>query len=142
MSTNRDKSRIIFNFKVGNHNLPVERLRYTQVPRHRRHCTNFACRHQFLTGDESHIFRCPKNKKALLNIWKFLSTDPRIDTNSQSEIQELICSSIDNYWTAAWARTWEMSLDRCMYLSLTLCTKSILQIIKKYWSPFKHTDCT
>ena len=140
---NREKSKIIFNFKMGNHTLPVERLRYGNIPRHQRYCTNFACRGQHILGDESHIFRCPKNKFVLIATWKFLQTDPRIDINSQNEICRLIdASERGQYWNAAWMREWEMILDLCMKLCLTLCTKTIVQILQKYWQPFKHIYCS
>ena len=84
---NRDTSRILFNFRAGNHRLSVERMRYLGLPRHMRLCRHIPCRKQYLTGDESHIFRCPKNRKRLLHIWYTLSIHPKVDSNSQNEIK-------------------------------------------------------
>ena len=140
---NRDTSRILFNFRAGNHRLSVERMRYLGLPRHTRLCKHIPCRKHNIPGDENHIFSCPKNRISLLHLWDVLSTHPKVDSNSQNEIKLLKLAATDTYkWDGAWIRRWEMSLDLGIRLSMMLAINTVIKLLRAHWSPFKYHYCT
>ena len=71
----QDKARISFNFRLGNHILPVERMRYCGATRQQRLCKTEGCRERGEIGDEMHVFYCQGNAESLQKIWEMIGMD-------------------------------------------------------------------
>ena len=132
---NQDKARIWFNFRMGNHTLPVERMRYFGATRRQRICKNAGCRE---VGDERHVFYCQGNSGRMSKIWRMLEKHEEIPECFRRE-----ANIIAEYWEKRGGteggeqlrreRTWVMQegIRACFQIR----TKMITDLIKQYWTP-------
>ena len=123
---------IVFNFRVSNHNLPVERDRYEEFQGIKGQCKkcNMGAR-----GDEYHVFLCPSFRSWQLNIARKVAAE-RNSLGIEIDISKCESDFNNDINDPQHMRDLMLGDTGVIRLAFARLPSVLIQFLKKFWCPF------